>query len=160
MSIEDPKIVANKTYNCPLCGKGWVWNEWAENSWFSTTTAQTCDECRPKMTREQEMRENGVEKKESPYPEFVPEYIKDERKKYAKDIVQSHRQGELSQEFVENYGDKLLDQVKDGVLSSDEIRRSKNVWGRDLPGIESQKGKYTKEEIVHRAQEIERKRNR
>jgi hypothetical protein len=162
MSIDDPKILAVKTYTCPKCLKDWSWEEWAETSWFVEKTSLFCDFCGNLMTDEEKATVLGIkrEPKVTSYPEMIPERIRDERKKYASDIVQSHRQGEMSQEFVEHYGDKLIDQVKDGVLSSDEIAKSKNVWGSDLPGITHQRGKYTKEEIVHRAREIERKRNR
>lgn len=162
MSINDPKKLALKTYTCPKCGKDWSWEEWAETSHFEKKTVLFCDSCEGLMTQEEKDAVLGIkrEPKITPFPEMIPERIRDERKKYASDIVQSHRQGEMSQEFVEHYGDKLLDQVKDGVLSSDEIKKSKNVWGSDLPGITYQRGKYSKEEIVHRAQEIEKKRSK
>jgi hypothetical protein len=55
--------------------------------------------------------------------EFVPDYIKNQRKEFAKDIVQPFRKGELSKEYIELYGTKRLKGV-----SQKEIKNAKNVW--------------------------------
>jgi len=61
----------------------------------------------------------------SPSKEAVPERIKEDRKKNFKSLLQPYRNGEVSREFVEAYGDKHLDKQ--------EAKKSKYVW-KDLPG--------------------------
>lgn len=73
------------------------------------------------------------------YPEFVPNSIREEREKFAPDMVQSHRQGELSREYVEIYPEKVASMMKDGVLSRDEVKNSRYVWNNDIKGWRSGK---------------------
>lgn len=54
--------------------------------------------------------------------EFVTENIKEERKRFAKDILQPFRAGELSKEYVEKWGTKHLK------VTPEEVKKSKNVW--------------------------------
>lgn len=68
------------------------------------------------------------------YPEFTSQKIKTERQKYLKSQIQSHRQGELSKEFVQLYPEKIKEMKKAGVISEKDIKKAKNVW-QDLPGI-------------------------
>lgn len=68
------------------------------------------------------------------FPEFVPQRIHDDRKKYLADQIQSHRGGELSKEFTELYPEKTSGMVKAGVITKDEVKKAKNVW-KDLPNI-------------------------
>lgn len=56
-------------------------------------------------------------------PEFVPERIKDERRKYYKDTLQPHREGYASKEFIQAYPEQARK-----MFSKKEIRRAKNVW--------------------------------
>ena len=70
-------------------------------------------------------------------PEFVPDSLLKERERFAPDMVQSHRQGELSREYVEVYPEKVASMMKDGVLSRDEVKNSKYVWGKDIKGWRS-----------------------
>jgi len=68
--------------------------------------------------------------------EIVPQRIKDERVKYLKSQIQSHRQGELSKEFVESYPQKIKDMVRDGALTQQEVDKAKPVW-KDLPNYDN-----------------------
>jgi hypothetical protein len=58
--------------------------------------------------------------------EFVSEQIKEQRKIFAKDILQPHRKGQLSKEYVETYGAKA---AVDRGFSAKEIQNAKYVWG-------------------------------
>lgn len=78
----------------------------------------------------------------------VPEYVKNERKKYATDLVQSHRQGELSREFVELYPDRVRGMIKEGVVTRDEVKKAKPVWGGDIPGLSGYKPKVKHEKLA------------
>jgi len=80
---------------------------------------------------EEALRKSPVEKK-TPYPEFVPEYIKKDREKNMKSQIQSHRQGEMSKEFIENYPDKVKGMLKEGAVTEKEVRKARYVW-KDLP---------------------------
>lgn len=62
------------------------------------------------------------------FVEMVPDTIKDDRKKYFKDIVQPYRSGEVSKEFIELYPKQSKQ-----MFTPREISRAKYVW-RDLPG--------------------------
>lgn len=66
--------------------------------------------------------------------EFVPQSIRDERAKYLKSQIQSHRQGEVSKEFTELYPEKTKEFVDAGVMTQKEVDRAKPVW-TDLPNI-------------------------
>ncbi len=54
--------------------------------------------------------------------EFTSEEIKNDRIKYADDIIQPFRQGELSQEYVEKHGTKGLK------VTEEEVKKVKKVW--------------------------------
>ena len=62
------------------------------------------------------------------YPEFTTENIKEERKKYAPDMVQRFREGSLSREFVELYPDQARGMVKEGIITKEQVKKSKYVW--------------------------------
>ena len=72
------------------------------------------------------------------YPEFVPQRVHDERRKHLADQIQSHRQGDLSREFVELYPEKIEDMVKHGTVTQDDVKNAKNVW-QELPNIHNVK---------------------
>lgn len=57
--------------------------------------------------------------------EFVPQSIKDDRVKNAKDIVQSGRDGVLSKEFIELYGTDHLN------VTQEQIDNAEYVWSGD-----------------------------
>lgn len=71
----------------------------------------------------------------NPYPEMIPESMKEERKKYANDMLQSHRQGELSREFLEAHPQRAKQMLRDGAITKEEIKKSRYVWGKDVPGV-------------------------
>ena len=54
--------------------------------------------------------------------EFVTESIKEERKRFAKDIIQPFRAGELSKEYVDKWGTKHLK------VTPEEVKKAKNTW--------------------------------
>lgn len=56
-------------------------------------------------------------------PEFVPDRIKEDRKKYAKDILQPWRSGEASREFIDAYPERSKK-----LFTKKEIATAKKVW--------------------------------
>lgn len=68
------------------------------------------------------------------YPEFTTQKIKDERVEFANDQIQSHRGGELSREFLEAHPQRAKQMLRDGAITKEQVKKSKNVWGRDIPG--------------------------
>jgi len=68
--------------------------------------------------------------KPSRMPEFVPERLLDDRKEYFNSAVQPYRQGELSKEYLETYGDR-------GVNASEEEKAKAKYVYKDLPGWET-----------------------
>jgi hypothetical protein len=57
------------------------------------------------------------------YPEFVPDRIKHDRQKFAKDLLQPWRAGEPSREFINAYPEKAKK-----MFTNQELRRAKYVW--------------------------------
>jgi ketol-acid reductoisomerase len=60
--------------------------------------------------------------------EITTESIRDDRKKYSKDILQSFRDGQLSKEYVEAYPEKVKQMIKEGNVSIEEANKAKNTW--------------------------------
>jgi len=60
----------------------------------------------------------AMEKSSSSVVEFTSLSIKEDRKKYEKDILQPFRAGELSKEYVECYGSRGIG------LSKEELKKS------------------------------------
>ena len=56
-------------------------------------------------------------------PEFIPDRIKEDRKKYAKDMLQPWRQGEPSKEFIEAFPSQAKK-----TFTATQIKKAKNVW--------------------------------
>lgn len=73
-----------------------------------------CDSCQKKR----------VEVSES--VEFTSESIKEQRKEHRDDILQPHREGRLSKEWLDKYGEKAAQ--KRG-FSRSEIVHATDVWG-------------------------------
>ena len=69
------------------------------------------------------------------YPEFTTESIKNGRLEYANDQIQSHRQGELSREFLEAHPKQAKKMLDNGVITKEQVKKSKRVWGNDIPGM-------------------------
>ena len=54
--------------------------------------------------------------------EFLPERVREDRRVYAKDLIQPFRDNTLSKEYVDTYGTSNLD------VTDKEVRNAKNVW--------------------------------
>lgn len=67
-----------------------------------------------------------------PMPEFMPEYIKDDRQEYFNSIVQPFRGDDLSKEYIEAHGTEGIK------VTEEEVRKAKEVW-KDLPGHDTRK---------------------
>ncbi len=61
----------------------------------------------------------------------TPERIKDQRIKHAKDIVQPHRKGQPSKEFIDLYPKQAKK-----MFTKKEVKNAKNVWKGDLKGLD------------------------
>lgn len=61
-----------------------------------------------------------------PY-EFVPDSLKQSRKEYAKDILQSSRDGVLSQERLDAYGTRGLK------VTPEQIKNARYIWNDIKP---------------------------
>lgn len=60
--------------------------------------------------------------------EFVPEYLKQDRKANRTDFLPAHRKGQLDKGFVERYGAK---KAKQQGFTDTEIKNAKYVWEGD-----------------------------
>lgn len=67
--------------------------------------------------------------KPTPTAERIPERIKKDRIKHAKDLVQPFRQGQPSKEFI-----KLYPEQAKKTFTKSEIKSAKNVW-TDVKGL-------------------------
>ena len=138
MSIDDPKIIAVKSYKCPDCGAESTNSEWAETSHFVGVMELECDDC---MHARWQREEQQPRKPKSLPLEMVPDSVKEERKKFVTDQIQSHRQGEMSREFVEAYPEQVKGMLKEGVVTHEDVKKSKYVWKGDIPNWENRKKK-------------------
>ena len=64
------------------------------------------------------------------YPEFVPQRVKDDRIKYASDIVQPFRDNKPSKEFINAHPKQAKKMFTDK-----QINEAKPVW-KDVKGLE------------------------
>ncbi len=69
----------------------------------------------------------GKGKKTTQLYEFAQDSVKESRKKYAKDIIQSSRDGVLSKERLEAYGTKGLK------VTQEQIDSAEYTWGELEP---------------------------
>ena len=60
--------------------------------------------------------------------EWVPDRIKQERRDYARDLIQPYRQGEFSKDFKDAYPDKAKGMVESGTISKKAYKQAKEVW--------------------------------
>ena len=58
--------------------------------------------------------------------------IRKGREEFAGDMVQSHRSGQFSREFAELYPERTKGMIKEGIVSRDEVHKSKYVWKGDI----------------------------
>jgi hypothetical protein len=83
----------------------------------------------------EEMGWGCAELGELSYPEFIPESLKTERVTFANDMLQSHRGGQLSKEFLEAHPKRAKQMLKDGAITKEEVKNSKYVWKQDVKGV-------------------------
>ena len=76
----------------------------------------SCFDCRPSAQRNIEL----------PY-EFAPDSVKQSRKEYADDIIQSSRDGVLSKERLDKYGTKGLK------VTEEQVKNARYVWNDIKP---------------------------
>lgn len=60
--------------------------------------------------------------------EFTTEKIREDRKKFKKDLYQPWREGEISKEFLDTYPDKAKEMVKEGIITKKQHDSAKEVW--------------------------------
>ena len=60
--------------------------------------------------------------------EITTEGIREDRKKYSDDIIQSWRDSHLSKEYVKKYPDRVKKMVEEGNVTQGEVNSAKNVW--------------------------------
>lgn len=60
--------------------------------------------------------------------ELTTDEIREDRKIYSSDILQSRRGGQLSKEFVKQYPDKVNAMIKEGTATREEVKNAQNVW--------------------------------
>ena len=96
---------------CPKCKT----NEAPVHPQYGVTWCKDCNKAKPPMGGK--------------YPEFIPERIKEDRRKYAKDILQPWRGGEPSREYMKAYPEKSK-----GMYTDQQRRKAKNIW-QDIPGV-------------------------
>jgi len=66
------------------------------------------------------------------YPEFTTDKIREGRKEFASDMVQSHRGGQFSREYAELYPNRTKAMIKEGVITKEEVKKSRYVWKGDI----------------------------
>lgn len=98
---------------CPSCHKG-------EAKTHYQLGVIPCDDCR---NRQSTLAHPGAD------IEFTSDDIKEQRKAYSKDILQPHRKGQLSKEWLDQYGSKA---AKDRGFSDSEIESAKPVWNDEV----------------------------
>lgn len=111
--------------DCVRCGYPHENGDWKYRTWETEAGSVTGWGC----------VEMGVIK----YPEFVPKSVKEDRVKYAGDMVQSHRGGQFSREYAELYPERTKQMLKDGALSIKDVEKSSYVWGKDMKGWDTNK---------------------
>ena len=63
--------------------------------------------------------------------EVTTENIKEDRKKFSKDLTQPFRQGQLSKEYIEAHPDSIKEMLKEKHITEDEVKKAKNIWDLD-----------------------------
>lgn len=66
------------------------------------------------------------------WPEFVPQSIRDGRKKYSKELLQPFRQGQVSKEYLDAYPTQREGMIKEGIITEHQANTAKNVWHNDI----------------------------
>jgi len=60
--------------------------------------------------------------------EWVPERIKKDRRKYAKEMIQPYRENEFSKEFAKANPKRTKEMVKKGAITKEQVSKARNVW--------------------------------
>lgn len=60
--------------------------------------------------------------------ELTTEEIKESRKIYFDDVLQSRREGVLSKEYIKKYPESAKQMVREGNATVQELNSAKNVW--------------------------------
>lgn len=69
------------------------------------------------------------------FPEMVPQKFHEERRIYANDMLQSHRGGQLSREFLEAHPQRAKQMLRDKAITKEDVKSSKYVWNKDVKGV-------------------------
>lgn len=64
--------------------------------------------------------------------EFTTDSIREQRKKYSKDLLQPFRSGEVSKEYLDAYPEAKSGMIKEGIITETQAKKAKNVWGKDI----------------------------
>ena len=63
--------------------------------------------------------------------EVIPERIREDRKKFKKDLTQPFKGGELTKEYVDAHPQSVKEMIKEGHVTQKEVRKAKNLWDLD-----------------------------
>jgi len=67
--------------------------------------------------------------------EFTTDKIKEDRVKFAKDLLQPYRGEDFSKEFRDAYPERAKEMVKEGVITQKQHDKAKEVWKGDIKGL-------------------------
>lgn len=96
---------------CVICNEHVEDNNWRYKSWGNGVEGWGCSR----------------HFKPTPY-DWTPESVKEDRVKYARDLVQPYREGEFSSEFKELYPEQAKGMVGEGAISQYEYDHPKNTF--------------------------------
>lgn len=65
----------------------------------------------------------------------LPYDMREQRKQYAKELLQPYRGGEFSQEYRDAYPKQAKEMVKAGVITQEQHDKARPVWKGDVPGV-------------------------
>lgn len=97
---------------CPRCRK----NKAVLDPYYGYLPCEDCQEQQRKL------------KRPSRQIEFIPDYIKVDRRAYSTDFLPPHRKGQLDKGWVNRYGKK---KAKAKGFSDREIKNAKYVWNSE-----------------------------
>ena len=87
---------------CPNCNKH-------DANYSPTFGVLPCDFC------------NSIQKTPSKTVEFTTEQIKGDRKQFSKEMLAPFREGQLSKEYINEYGTKNLKVTKEEIIGAKEV---------------------------------------
>lgn len=69
--------------------------------------------------------------------DFASDDVKEGRIKHAKDMIQRWSpDNQLSKEFVETYPEQVKGMIEKGVVSKEQVRKSKYTYKKDMKGLD------------------------